>query len=128
MEESFFTGDLSLESLKSQFEELIIALSAKIESRFQETEDLIEKLEKQIATLIIGFGEQAVNMEGLLAQLRFSTPDAQKAFMDTIAESRKKMFQVMKEGAGGLLAGESPGVASALEDLASEKLSDGTDQ
>lgn len=126
MEDSIFTGELSLDSLKSQFEEIIIALSAKIESRFQEVEELIEKLEKQIATLILGFGEQAVNMEGLLAQLRFSSPDAQKAFMDTISESRKQMLQVMKEGAGGLLAGESPGVASALEDLAAEKLSDGT--
>jgi hypothetical protein len=126
MDESLFTGELSIESLKSQFEEIIIALSARIESRFQETEQVIEKLEKQIATLILGFGEQAVNMEGLLAQLRFSSADAQKAFMDTISESRKQMLQVMKEGAGDLLAGESPGVASALEDLAAEKLSDGT--
>lgn len=126
MDESFFTGELTIDSLKSQFEEIIIALSARIESRFQETEELIEKIEKQIATLILGFGEQAVNMEGLLAQLRFSSPDAQKAFMDTISQSRKQMLEVMKEGAGGLLAGESPGVASALEDLAAEKLSDGT--
>jgi hypothetical protein len=124
MEESIFTGDLDIESLKNQTQEIIIALSARIEARFQDLEDLIEKLEKQIATLILGFGEQAVNMEGLLAQLRFSSPEAQKAFMDTISESRKQMLQVMKEGAGDLLAGESPGVASALEDLASKKLSD----
>jgi hypothetical protein len=124
MEESIFNGELDIESLRNQTQEIIIALSARIESRFQDVEDLIEKLEKQIATLILGFGEQAVNMEGLLAQLKFSTPEAQKAFMDTIAQSRKQMLQVMKEGAGGLLAGESPGVASALEDLASKELSD----
>jgi hypothetical protein len=128
MEESIFTGEMTLESLSNQTQEIIIALSARIEARFQDMEQVIEKLEKQIATLILGFGEQAVNMEGLLAQIRFSTPDAQKAFMDTIAHSRKQMLQVMKEGAGGLLAGESPGVASALEDLVAEKLSDGTDQ
>jgi hypothetical protein len=124
MEESIFTGEITLESLSNQTQEILIALSARIEGRFQDMEQVIEKLEKQIATLILGFGEQAVNMEGLLAQVRFATPDAQKSFMDTIAHSRKQMLQVMKEGAGGLLAGESPGVASALEDLASKKLSD----
>jgi hypothetical protein len=127
MEESIFTGEITLESLSNQTQEILIALSARIEGRFQDMEQVIEKLEKQIATLILGFGEQAVNMEGLLAQVRFATPDAQKSFMDTIAHSRKQMLQVMKEGAGGLLAGESPGVASALEDLATEKLSDGAD-
>jgi hypothetical protein len=127
MEESIFTGEITLESLSNQTQEIIIALSARIEARFQDMEQVIEKLEKQIATLILGFGEQAVNMEGLLAQVRFATPDAQKSFMDTIAHSRKQMLQVMKEGAGDLLAGESPGVASALEDLATEKLSDGAD-
>jgi hypothetical protein len=127
MEESIFTGEITLVSFINQTQETLISLSARIEGRFQDMEQVIEKLEKQIATLILGFGEQAVNMEGLLAQVRFATPDAQKSFMDTIAHSRKQMLQVMKEGAGGLLAGESPGVASALEDLATEKLSDGAD-
>lgn len=117
----------TLEEMQKQVQDLLIAFAAKLETRFQEMEKSIEKIEQQIATLILGFGEQAVNMEGLLAQLRFASPESQKIFMDTIAASRKQMLEVMKEGAGDLLAGESPGLASALENLAAEKLSDGTD-
>lgn len=117
----------TLEEMQKQVQELLVAFAAKLETRFDDIEKSIEKIEQQIATLILGFGEQAVNMEGLLAQLRFASPESQKIFMDTIADSRKKMLEVMKEGAGDLLAGESPGLASALENLAAEKLSDGTD-
>lgn len=124
MENENLFSSITLEEMQKQVQELIIAFAAKIESRFSDLEKTIEKIEQQIATLILGFGEQAVNMEGLLAQIRFSSPESQKVFMDTIAESRKKMLEVMKEGAGDLLAGESPGLASALEDLASKKLSD----
>ena len=41
----------------------------------------IEAFEKQIATLVIGFGVQAVFLEALLAQLSFATEDEQKALM-----------------------------------------------
>lgn len=126
MEDNMFTST-TLEEMQKQVQDLLIAFAAKLETRFQEMEKSIEKIEQQIATLILGFGEQAVNMEGLLAQLRFASPESQKIFMDTIAASRKQMLEVMKEGAGDLLAGESPGLASALENLAAEKLSDGTD-
>jgi hypothetical protein len=123
-EENIFEEADSLDSLKSQLHELVIALAARVEERLQDLDKAIEKLEQQIATLILGFGEQAVNMEGLLAQVKFSTPDAQKEFMDTIAHSRKKMLETMKEGASGLLASESPGIASAIESMVDEKLSD----
>lgn len=126
MQENMFSST-TLEEMQQQVQDLIVAFAAKLETRFEELEKSIEKIEQQIATLILGFGEQAVNMEGLLAQLRFASPESQKIFMDTIAASRKQMLEVMKEGAGDLLAGESPGLASALENLAAEKLSDGTD-
>lgn len=126
MEDNMFTST-TLEEMQKQVQDLLVAFAAKLETRFDDIEKSIEKIEQQIATLILGFGEQAVNMEGLLAQLRFASPESQKIFMDTIADSRKKMLEVMKEGAGDLLAGESPGLASALENLAAEKLSDGTD-
>lgn len=122
-EENIFESADSLDTLKDQLHELVVALAARVEERLQDLDDSIEKLEKQIATLILGFGEQAVNMEGLLAQIKFSSPEAQKEFMSTIAASRKQMLETMKEGAS-VLAGESPGIASAVEDLAGEKLSD----
>lgn len=125
-DDSLFETETELDFLRNQFQQLIISMSTKIDQRFKEVDEAIEKIEKQIATLIIGFGEQAVNIEGLISQIRFASPESQKVFMQTIAESRKQMLETMKEGASGLLASESPGVASAVEDLVDEKLSDGT--
>lgn len=127
MEENIFDSADTFDSLKNNLHELVIALASRVEERLQDLDEAIQKLEKQIATLILGFGEQAVNMEGLLAQIKFSSPEAQKEFMNTISASRKQMLETMKEGASGLLAGESPGIASAVEDLVNEKLSDSAD-
>jgi len=123
MSDNMFTS-VTLEEMQKQVQDLLIAFAAKLESRFEDIEKSIEKIEEQIATLVLGFGEQAVNMEGLLAQLRFSSPESQKIFMDTIAESRKKMLEVMREGANDLLAGQNPKLASTIENLAAEKLLD----
>ena len=123
-DENLFEGISDFDVFKNQIQEILIGLSQRIDQRFTEVDDLIEKIEKQIATLILGFGEQAVNTEALIAQLRFSSEEAQKSFMDTVAESRKQMLRTMKEGADGLLAREDPGLASAIESLADEKLSD----
>ena len=127
-DDSLFEAQDEIDLLRNHTQQLIISLSSKIDQRFKEIDETIEKIEKQIATLILGFGEQAVNVEGLIAQIQFASPESQKIFMETIAESRKQMLEVMKEGASGLLAAESPGVASAVESLVDEKLSDGTDQ
>jgi hypothetical protein len=128
LDDSLFENISDVDLLREQTQQLIISMSNKIDERFKELDESIESLEKQIATLILGFGEQAVNMEGLIAQIKFASPESQKIFMETIAQSRKQMLEAMKEGAGGLLATESPGVASAIESLADEKLSDGTNQ
>lgn len=122
--DSLFENISDVDVLREQTQQLIISMSNKIDQRFKEFDESIESLERQIATLILGFGEQAVNMEGLIAQIKFASPESQKIFMDTIAQSRKQMLEAMKEGAGGLLATESPGVASAIESLVDEKLSD----
>ncbi len=114
----------SLDSIREEIQSIIISFAAKVDERIQHIESNIESIEKQIATLIIGFGEQAVNMDGLLANLNYASPEAQEAFMKTIAESRKRMLETMKAGANDLLARESQGVASALEDLAEQQLSD----
>jgi hypothetical protein len=127
-DDSLFENISDVDLLREHTQQLIISMSNKIDERFKELDESIESLEKQIATLILGFGEQAVNMEGLIAQIKFASPESQKIFMETIAQSRKQMLEAMKEGAGGLLATESPGVASAIESLADEKLSDGTNQ
>jgi len=110
--------------LRQHVEDLLIALANRFESRLQECEKLVETLEKQLAQLIVGYGEQAVFMEALIAQINFASPEAQKAFTSNVSENRRKMFQVMKEGAPGILGSENEDLASAITNLADQKLSD----
>lgn len=110
--------------LRQHVEDLLIALADRFESRLQECEKLAETLEKQLAQLIVGYGEQAVFMEALIAQINFASSEAQKAFTANVSENRRKMFQVMKEGAPGILGSENEDLASAITNLADQKLSD----
>ena len=110
--------------LRKDMENLFVLMSDRFEARLQEVESAIEDVEKQVATLVIGYGEQAVFMEALIAQLAFSSPEAQKAFTANVSENRKKMFEAMKEGAPGILGPENEDLASAITNLADQKLSD----
>ena len=114
----------SVSSLRKDMEQLFVLVSDRFESRLQEVEQAIEDVEKQIATLIIGYGEQAVFMEALIAQINFASPEAQKAFTANVSENRRRMFQAMKEGAPGILGPENEDLASAITNLADQKLSD----
>lgn len=109
---------------REQIDQVLIAMASKMEERLQEVESKLESIDKQMATLVVGFGEQAVFMDALIAQMAFNTAEAQKAFHDTIAESRKRMLQIMKEGSDAFLATSSPGLADAVTELADQKLSD----
>ena len=114
----------SVSLLRKDMEYLFVLMSDRFEARLQEVESAIEDVEKQVATLVIGYGEQAVFMEALIAQLAFSSPEAQKAFTANVSENRKKMFEAMKEGAPGILGPENEDLASAITNLADQKLSD----
>lgn len=116
------------ELFQEQVREVLMALASKLEERVSEYEAKLEGIEKQIATLVIGFGEQAVFMDALIAQMSFSSSEAQKAFHDTVADARKQMLEIMKEGADGLLASDDPDLASAITSMANEKLSDSSNE
>lgn len=114
---------LSSDYLIKFFQELINGLAARTEDRLATLEQSQDLIEKQIATLVLGYGEQAVFMEALVAQMAFASDEARKTFHSDLAEARKNMLEVMQDASKGILADESPGVASAVEDLATEKLS-----
>lgn len=122
--DSVFYAKDEVTLLREHVEELMLALANKFESRLQDCEKLIETLEKQLAQMIVGYGEQAVFMEALIAQINFASPEAQKAFTANVSENRRKMFQAMKEGAPGILGPENEDLASAITNLADQKLSD----
>lgn len=117
-----------ISSLRDEIQEIIFHMSNKIQGRLEELEKAVEDIEKQIATLVIGYGEQAIFMEALIAQINFASPEAQKAFTANVSENRKKMFQIMKEGAPGILGPENKDLATAITDLADQKLSDSSQE
>lgn len=116
-----------IEELKKLLNEVVLTLAAKFDQKISEIEKMMEDYEKQVATLIVGFGEQAVFLEALLGQLQFATPEAQKDFHDTLNNSRKQMLTIMKEGARDLVADENERLASTIEDLADSKYTDSAD-
>ena len=112
------------EFITNFFQQVITGLAAQIEDRLKTLETSVESMEKQIATLILSYGEQAVFTEALVVQMAFSTDEARKAFHQSLQDSRKQMFEVMQNASKGFLADENPGVAAAVTDLVTEKLSD----
>jgi hypothetical protein len=113
-----------IEELKRLLNELVIGLAAKFDEKINQIEKTMEDYEKQSATLIVGFGEQAVFLEALMGQLQFATSEAQKDFHDTLNNSRKQMLNIMKDGARDLVADENEGLASAIEDVVDSKSTD----
>jgi len=113
-----------MESVGKLFEDFLTGLGEQLTSKMKELEDQMEGIEKQIATLIVGYGEQAVFMEALVAQLSFATDEERKAFTENVSEGRKEMLKVMQDATDTNLATEYPETASALADLVEKQLSD----
>jgi methyl-accepting chemotaxis protein len=110
--------------LSSLVEEVYQKILTDIESQFKDILAKLEKYEDQVATIVYAYGEQAIVMEALTSQLEYATPEAQKAFTDSLSEQRKKMIQVLNESSKGFMADNDPGIARALGNLVEKKLSD----
>ena len=103
---------------------MLKTLSQEVVQKFKELEVRIESVEKQVATLVLAYGEQAVFMEALIGQIAFSTEEAQKSFHDTLKEARKSMLEVMKDGSKTFVDPSDKNLGQAIGDMATEKLSD----
>jgi hypothetical protein len=113
-----------LEAVGKLFEDFLTGLGSQLTAKVKELETQIEALEKQIATLIVGYGEQAVFMEALVAQISFASIEEREAFNKNVSDGRKEMLKVMQDATDTNLATEYPETASALADLVEEQLSD----
>lgn len=109
---------------KKYVQEVLVAFSKHVDAKLAEVDTKLEALEKQIATLVVGYGEQAVFMEALLAQLSFASEEQQQAFQRNVGEARKQMLKVMKDGAESLVAKQDERLASAITDVVDSKSSD----
>lgn len=119
-ESTTFDEITEIEQLKSYIEEVLISFSNLTDSKFKEMDEKIESMEKQIATLVVGFGEQAVFLEALLAQISFATDDQQKAFHKNVSDARREMLKVMQDGSR-VVAEQDERLASAIEDVVESK-------
>lgn len=114
----------TLETIAEMFQKTAADVINSFAEKIQELDNRIESIDKQIATLIVGYGEQAVFMEALVAQLAFATDDQRKSFNDSLNEARKKMLEVMRDASATNLADEDPNTAAAVEELVAQKLSE----
>jgi hypothetical protein len=105
-------------------QDVLIGINAQYQARFTEFEAKIEKLEQQIATLVLAYGETTVFVESLVAQLAFATEEEQKRFTDNLSQNRKSMLEVMQSAAEGFLGSDSPVAGSTISNLVEQKLSD----
>lgn len=116
--------ETTVKAVMSIVEEVMGSAVSRFSEKLQELENRINSIDEQIATLIIGYGEQAVFMEALVAQMAFATDQERTSFNNSLTEARKKMLEVMRDASAANLADEDPNLASAVEDLASQKLLD----
>jgi len=116
--------EATVKAVMSIVEEVMGSAVVRFSEKLQELENRINSIDEQIATLIIGYGEQAVFMEALVAQMAFATDQERTSFNNSLTEARKKMLEVMRDASAANLADEDPDLASAVENLANQKLSD----
>lgn len=102
----------TIDGIKSQFEDRIVQLSKDVEA-----------IEKQIASLVVAYGEQAVFMEALVAQIAFASDEQREMFNKDVSEARKQMLDVMKNASEGFLADDDPQLAAAISGLVDEQSS-----
>ena len=120
--EHFYESDDN--TFKKIIEDIIVATNTQNQIRFTEFEQKIEKVEQQLATLVLAYGETAVFLEALVGQIAFASTEAQKSFHDNLSQSRKSMLEVMQGAADGFLGNENPIAGATISDLVEKKLSE----
>lgn len=115
---------ITAEFFTKLFQDTLNGLTAQVFEKIVKLEEQVEGFEKQIATLVLGYGEQAVFMEALVAQLAFATDEARKTFQEDVSRARKDMLEVMQSASKGFMAEQDPDLAAAIADMAESELSD----
>lgn len=113
----------AIKFLTNLFEQFVVGLQAQIDYRLNELEKNQEILEQQMATLIVGYGEQASFVEALTAQIAFASEEGKKAFHETLNTARKNMLQVMKDASEQILGEQNQRLATTVSNMAESELS-----
>lgn len=87
------------------------------EDQIKLTEARIEAIDKQIATLVVGYAEQAIFIDALMSQLENESIDKQNAFKEKVQELRKTMMSVL-DYTSDVLEDRITDLGGPLEDMA----------
>ena len=112
------------EFITKLFQDVAQGIYTQLVEKVSTLEQSVESMEKQIATLVVGYGEQAVFMEALVAQIAFASNEARSQFYEDVKNGRKEMLEVMQSASKTILADTDPNLATAVADVANAKLSD----
>ena len=115
--------EATAEFITKLFQQVAQGIYAQLADKVATLEQSVESMEKQIATLVVGYGEQAVFMEALVAQIAFASNEARSQFYEDIKNGRKEMLEVMQNASKTILADTDPNIAAAVADVANTKLS-----
>jgi hypothetical protein len=115
--------EATAEFITKLFQQVAQGIYAQLADKVATLEQSVESMEKQIATLVVGYGEQAVFMEALVAQIAFASNEARSQFYEDVKNGRKEMLEVMQNASKTILADTDPNIAAAVADVASTKLS-----
>ena len=115
--------EATAEFITKLFQQVAQGIYTQLADKVGALEQSVESMEKQIATLVVGYGEQAVFMEALVAQIAFASNEARSQFYEDVKNGRKEMLEVMQNASKTILADTDPNIAAAVADVASTKLS-----
>jgi hypothetical protein len=82
-------------------------------------EKKLDSLEQISATMMVGYAEQAVYIEALMAQLEYETKERQDAFKAKVQDLRKVMMETLEYTADVMESGD-PSVIGTMEDVVVE--------
>lgn len=116
-----------IEVLSKTVNDIVLSMAVQFDMKIEKLDKTMESYEQQIATLATGFAEQAVFIEALLGQINFASDEAKKNFHESVHDARQKMFNIMKEGASGIVANDNPRLAAAIEDVVDSKSSNSSE-
>lgn len=111
-----------LDIVLSKMDEAILATQNWMVDQFKLIDARTDAMEKQIATLVVGLGEQAAFIEGFAAVVNTLDENTQDIFQNQVESTRKMMFEIM-ESTANVMADTDPGVSTAMGDVVSQRKS-----
>lgn len=96
MNESNPATQADLTHLTSRVDAALSTTQRFTKEQFELIDNRLEFIDKQIATLVIGYAEQAVFIESLMAELEYETEEKQNRFKEHVAKLRNDMMEVLE--------------------------------